>query len=175
MAGHLRVRFGSFEADLGTGDLFKDSVPLRLQEKPFQILALLLKTPGELVTREEICSKLWPDVFVQKDFCLNTAIRRLRAALETAAPSASLIETVGRRGYRLCAEVTPTPANPPAASTPANSPGPRLGVIPFDNLNGEAQYYFADDLSEQMIMQLARMYKDLNGLQSLLETFAPHS
>lgn len=60
VAGHLGVRFGSLEADLGTGDRFKDSVHLGLQEKPFQILALLLKTPGELVTREEICSKYGP-------------------------------------------------------------------------------------------------------------------
>jgi DNA-binding winged helix-turn-helix (wHTH) protein len=99
VAGDLRVRFGSFEADLRTGELFKDGVRLRLQEKPFQILALLLKTPGELVTREEICCKLWPDVFVQKDLCLNTAIRRLRAVVKTEALAESLIESVGRRGY----------------------------------------------------------------------------
>jgi TolB-like protein/tetratricopeptide (TPR) repeat protein len=167
VAGDLRVRFGSFEADLGTGELFKDGVRLRLQEKPFQILALLLKTPGQLVTRAEICSKLWPDVFVQKDLSLNTAIRRLRVVLETAAPSASLIESVGRRGYRFCAEVTPTPASPPATPTPANSAGPRLVVIPFANLNGEAQDYFADGLTEQMIVQLGRMCKNLSVVSPL--------
>ena len=162
MAGHLRVRFGSFEADLGTGDLFKDSVQLRLQEKPFQILAMLLKTPGELVTREEICSKLWPGVFVQKDFCLNTAIRRLRVVLETAAPGAELIETVGQRGYRLRTEVTQAPVNIRVSSTAAKAAGARLVVVPFANLNGETQDYFADGLTEQMIVQLGRICKDLS-------------
>jgi len=162
MACGSRVRFGSFEADLGTGELFKDGVRLRLQEKPFQILALLLKAPRQLVTREEICSRLWPGVFVQKDLSLNTAIRRLRVVLETAAPGAELIETVGQRGYRLRAEVTQAPVNIRVSSTAAKAAGARLVVVPFANLNGETQDYFADGLTEQMIVQLGRICKDLS-------------
>jgi TolB-like protein/Tfp pilus assembly protein PilF len=160
MAGDFRARFGSFEADLETAELFNNGVSLRLQEKPFQVLALLLKTPGQLVTREEICSKTWPDVFIQNDLCLNTAICRLRAVLEMADHAASMIETVGRRGYRLRAEVI-LPATPPPTDSPVSPTGSCLAVLPFANLNGEPQDYFADGLTEQMIVQLGRACKDL--------------
>jgi DNA-binding winged helix-turn-helix (wHTH) protein len=110
------VRFGSFEADLQEGKLTKAGGRVRLQEQPFRLLALLLERPGQLVTREEIQQKLWShDTFVEFDAALNTAVRKLRAALNDSADSPRFLETVPRRGYRFVAPM----AWPPAAQTVA--------------------------------------------------------
>ena len=79
-------RFGDFEFDPASGELHKDGLKVRLQEQPFQILTLLLKRPGEVVTREEVRQALWPgDTFVDFDVGLNSAIKRLRDALNDSA------------------------------------------------------------------------------------------
>ena len=108
-AGRI-VRFGSFEADFQEGKLSKAGVRIRLQEQPLQILALLLERPGQIVTREEIRQKLWSrDTFVEFDDALNTAVRKLRAALNDSADNPRFLETVPRRGYRFIAPVASTP------------------------------------------------------------------
>ncbi|MGA8622957.1 MAG: winged helix-turn-helix domain-containing protein [Candidatus Sulfotelmatobacter sp.] len=113
-AGRI-VRFGSFEADLKEGKLTKAGIRIRLQEQPFQILVLLLEHPGQLVTREEIRQKLWSrDTFVEFDDALNTAVRKLRAALNDSADNPRFLETVPRRGYRFVAPV----AWPPEPEVP---------------------------------------------------------
>lgn len=100
------VRFADFEVDLRAGELRKHSRRIRLQEQPFQILAMLLERPGDVVTREELRQKLWPgDTFVDFDHGLNNAINRLREALNDAADSPRFIETLPRRGYRFIAGV----------------------------------------------------------------------
>lgn len=100
------VRFGPFEADLHTRELRKHGLKLKVQEQPFQVLAMLLARPGELVTREEIRSRLWPqDTFVDFDHALNAAVRRLRDALNENAESPRFVETLPRRGYRFIAPV----------------------------------------------------------------------
>src|SRR6516225_9823945 len=100
------VRFGSFEADLHTRELRKHGLKLKVQEQPFQVLAMLLARPGELVTREEIRSKLWPeDTFIDFDHGLNAAVRRLRDALNDNAEAPRFVETLPRRGYRFIAPV----------------------------------------------------------------------
>jgi eukaryotic-like serine/threonine-protein kinase len=110
------VRFGSFELDLQQGKLSKSGIRIRLQEQPLQILALLLQHPGQLVTREEIRQKLWErDTFVEFDDALNTAVRKLRAALNDSADNPRFLETVPRRGYRFIAPVAPTSESQPAA------------------------------------------------------------
>ncbi len=104
-AGRI-VRFGIFEADLSAGELRKSGRRVRLQEQPFQILALLLQRPGEVVTREEVRQKLWPaDTFVDFDHSLNTAIKKVREALGDSASSPRFVETIARRGYRFLAQV----------------------------------------------------------------------
>jgi len=104
-AGRI-VRFGSFEADFGEGKLTKGGIRIRVQEQPLQILALLLEHPGQLVTREEIRQRLWScDTFVEFDDALNTAVRKLRAALNDSADNPRFLETVPRRGYRFIAPV----------------------------------------------------------------------
>jgi DNA-binding winged helix-turn-helix (wHTH) protein/tetratricopeptide (TPR) repeat protein len=104
-AGRI-VRFGSFEADFGEGKLTKGGIRIRVQDQPLQILALLLEHPGQLVTREEIRQRLWScDTFVEFDDALNTAVRKLRAALNDSADNPRFLETVPRRGYRFIAPV----------------------------------------------------------------------
>jgi len=100
------VRFSTFEVNFQTGELRQRGQKLKLQEQPFQVLAALLERPGELVTREELRSKLWPeDTFVDFDHSLNAAIKRLRDALGESAETPIFIETLARRGYRFIAPV----------------------------------------------------------------------
>ena len=100
------VRFGVFELDLSAGELRKSGVKLRLQEQPFQVLAVLLERAGEVVTREDLRQKLWPsDTFVDFDHSLNTAINKVREALGDSASNPRYVETLARRGYRFIAPV----------------------------------------------------------------------
>jgi len=105
--GNSTTRFSVFELDLRAGELRRNGSKIRLQEQPFQILVTLLEHPGEVVTREELRSKLWPaDTFVDFDHSLNAAIRRLRDALGDSADRPRFVETVARRGYRFIAPVS---------------------------------------------------------------------
>jgi len=94
-------RFGVFEADVRTEELRKEGLCLRLPGQSFQVLLLLLENPGEMVTREVLRKKLWPeDTFVDFDHGLNAAVNRLREALGDSADHPKFIETLPRRGYR---------------------------------------------------------------------------
>ena len=96
-----RVRFGAFEADLQAGELRKSGIRVRLQDQPFRVLALLLSCSGDVVTREELRAKIWPDdTFVDFDHSLNTAINKIREALGDSASHPRFVETIPRRGYR---------------------------------------------------------------------------
>jgi TolB-like protein/DNA-binding winged helix-turn-helix (wHTH) protein len=104
-----RVRFGLFEVDFRTGELFKNGRKVRLQEQPFRILKMLLEHPGELITREEMRDRLWPkDTFVDFDHGLNAAVNRLRERLGDTSGRPQYIETLPRRGYRFIAPVEPS-------------------------------------------------------------------
>jgi Tol biopolymer transport system component/DNA-binding winged helix-turn-helix (wHTH) protein len=99
-------RFGLYEADLAAARLTKQGIPIKLQEQPFRILALLLERAGEMVTREELRSLLWPEgTYVEFDGSLNTALMKLRAALNDDPDNPRFIETVPRKGYRFIAPV----------------------------------------------------------------------
>ena len=101
-----RLLFGVFELDLRAGELRKHGLRVRLQEQPFQVLAMLLERHGEVVTRGELQKKLWPaDTFVNFDHGLNKAINKIREALSDSAESPRFVETVARRGYRFLVEV----------------------------------------------------------------------
>lgn len=100
------ARFGVFEIDFETRELRKQGRKLRIQEQPFGVLVLLIEQSGNIVTREDLRSRLWPaDTFVDFDHSLNTAVNKLREALGDSASNARFIETVARRGYRFLAEV----------------------------------------------------------------------
>jgi DNA-binding winged helix-turn-helix (wHTH) protein len=95
------VRFGPYELDLRSAELRKKDRKIRLQDQPFQILVALLERPGELVLREEIRKKLWPDdTVVEFDHSINAAVKRLRDVLRESAEKPRYIETLARRGYR---------------------------------------------------------------------------
>jgi TolB-like protein/DNA-binding winged helix-turn-helix (wHTH) protein len=119
------IRFGVFEVDLHSGDLRKNGLKVRLTGQPFQVLAMLLQRPGEVVTREDLEKRLWPaDTFVDFDHSLNTAINKIREALGDDADNPRFIETLHRRGYRFIAPVDESPKQQP-------EPGPAF--------SGEAQ------------------------------------
>ena len=123
-AGRI-FRFGIYEADLATGELRRNGSLIRLQEQPFQILAMLLERPGDLVTREDLRTKLWPaDTFVDFDHSLNTAVNKIREALGDSASNPRFVQTVARRGYRFIAPVhanDKSPAELRGGSTPSGS------------------------------------------------------
>ena len=100
-----RLRFGIFEADPQLGELTKHGKRLPLQEQPFRLLAMLLERPGELVSRDELRAKIWPQTIVDFDHGLNKAISKIRDALGDSAENPRFIETVARRGYRFLADV----------------------------------------------------------------------
>jgi len=101
------ARFGAFEVDLRAAELRKHGIRLKLQEQPFQILSFLIERQGDVVTREELRHRLWPDhTFVDFDRSLNKAMTKLRSALGDSAESPRYIETLYRRGYRLLVPVT---------------------------------------------------------------------
>src|SRR5713226_5893703 len=100
------LRFGIFEVDLRSSELRKKGVRIKLRDQPFQVLKLLLQRSGELVTREELQSQIWPeDTFVDFDNGLNTSINKLREALGDSADNPRFIETLPRRGYRFITPV----------------------------------------------------------------------
>src|SRR5215469_18256409 len=99
------VRFGDFEVDLRSGELRKAGVKLKFGGQPFQVLSILLEQPGEVVTREELQKRLWPDTFVDVDHNLNTAINKIREVLGDSAESPRFVETLPRRGYRFIGEL----------------------------------------------------------------------
>ena len=114
------LRFGDFEADLRSGELRKAGVKLKFGGQPFQVLSILLEQPGEVVTREELQKRLWPDTFVDVDHNLNTAINKIREVLGDSAERPRYVETLPRRGYRFIGELEPPvqPAVPVVSAEP---------------------------------------------------------
>jgi TolB-like protein/Flp pilus assembly protein TadD len=147
-SGSQVIRFSTFELDLRAGELRKQGARIKLQEQPLRILEMLLAHPGQLVTREELRSTLWPsDTFVDFDHGLNKAIAKLREALGDSAESPRFVETIPRRGYRMI-------------STPSKASGrvESLAVLPLEDLaHDPAQEYFADGLTEALITSLAKI------------------
>jgi TolB-like protein/Flp pilus assembly protein TadD len=167
------LRFGTFELDVRSRELRNveqrrpgvpgDSACVRLQEQPLEILRLLLQRPGDVVTRDELRQRLWPDgTFVDFEHSLNAAIKRLRAALGDDADKPTFIETVPRRGYRFIGRV---PSQGDAGAAGPASPRVRLVVLPFSNLSDDSsQEYFSDGLTEELIAQLGPLCRGQVGI-----------
>jgi TolB-like protein/DNA-binding winged helix-turn-helix (wHTH) protein/tetratricopeptide (TPR) repeat protein len=119
-------RFGAFELDALAGELRRRGLRVRLRGRPIEILRALLERPGELVTRDELRARLWTaDTFVDFDHGLNSAVNKLREALDDTAENPRFIETVPRRGYRWIGPVEPvaaTPVEPRSAATAIAEP-----------------------------------------------------
>src|SRR5262245_49578949 len=137
-------RFATFELDCRSRELREGTRRVRLQDQPFEILRLMLEHPGDVVTRDQLRQRLWPDgTFVDFEHSLNAAIKRLRAALGDDADHPRFVETVPRRGYRFIAALA-------VPDVVADGPVPklRLAVLPFSNLSDDsAQEYFSDGLT----------------------------
>jgi TolB-like protein/Tfp pilus assembly protein PilF len=143
------TRFGEFELAEPAGELRRQGTRVPLQEKPLRILAALLDAPGELITREQLRSELWPaGTFVDFEHGLNAAMGRLRAALGDTAETPRFIQTIPRRGYRFVAPVEVVHA--------AASARRAVAVLPFRNLAGDAAGdWLCDGLTEDLITTLS--------------------
>ena len=206
------VRFGPYEVDLRSGELRKSGVRIKLQQQPFKLLEILLEQPGQVVSREDLRARIWPEEsFGNFDQAVNIAVAKLRVALSDSADSPRYIETIPRRGYRFIGQVavpavdlahvaanpaspagnSPEPAgeklkpssrrvlaailtvcvclvavlayvlwrwriHPDATGTP-ESPIRSLAVLPLENLSGDAQDYFADGMTDELITDLAQI------------------
>lgn len=126
-------RFGAFEVDLWTGELRKDGTRLKVQEQPLKVLAMLLARPGELVTRVQLRQGLWSDdTFVDFEHGLNTAVNRLRAALNDSAENPRFVETVGSRGYRFIAPFSVDSSGQTQSAPEASIPSSHVYIAPSD-------------------------------------------
>ncbi|HKS75717.1 MAG TPA: winged helix-turn-helix domain-containing protein [Terriglobales bacterium] len=119
------VRFGIYEIALNSGELRKAGVRIKVQQQPLRLLEILLEHPGELVTREELRSRIWPnESFGDFDQAVNVAVAKLRTALGDCADNPRFVETLPRRGYRFIAQVSVANQNQPQPSADANSSVP---------------------------------------------------
>jgi TolB-like protein len=161
-----RVRFGAFELNLQSGELFKRGRKIRLQAQALLILTSFLERPGEVLTREELRQRLWPsDVFVDFEVGLNAAINRLRNVLDDSPKKPHFIETLPRRGYRFIAPLERGGKEriPPHIGS--------LAVLPLENLTGDvAEEYFADGMTDALITRLAQ----IGALRVISRTSAMH-
>jgi TolB-like protein len=164
------VRFECYELDLGSGELYKHGVRVRLRDKSVVLLSALVEHPGKLVTRDDLCRRLWhDDVFVDFDNNLNTVLGRLREALNDSAEHPRFIETLPKRGYRFIAEVLPV-ASPSEDVVPRRA---RLLVLPFLNLSGDpGEEYFCDEITDEVITAIAAL--SAKNLGVIARTTAMH-
>src|ERR1700674_3317715 len=129
------VRFGTYEVSLRSGEVRKAGLRIRVQQQPMKLLEILLERPGEVVTREELRSRVWPsESFGDFDQALNIAIGKLRSALGDSAESPRFIETLPKRGYRFIADVSvvdthPRRQEPVAGDLPATDLGHKIQGI----------------------------------------------
>jgi Tol biopolymer transport system component/DNA-binding winged helix-turn-helix (wHTH) protein len=123
------IRFATFELDLKAAELRKGGVKLKLTGQPFQILAILLENPGQLVTREELQKRLWPDTFVDVEHNLNAAINKIREVLSDSAENPRFVETLPRRGYRFIAPTNGVVSAPTSAEPQEAPPRSRLRTL----------------------------------------------
>ena len=166
-----KIRFGAFELDRSTAELYKHGSKLKLRGQPIAVLALLLERPGELVTREELRKHLWSeDTFVDFENSLNTHIKKLRQLFDDDAETPCYIETLPRRGYRFIAQVETVPnggigiEKPPSEGSTESEAAPRrkpgrwtypLVVLAAVALIGGLVYLVAG----RRIAQIIRLYQ----------------
>ena len=154
------IRFGTFELNVGNGELRKRGLRIALQEQPLRILIALLEQPGDVVGREALCQRLWPHgTFVDFEHSLNAAVRRLRVALGDEADVPRFVETVHKRGYRFLVISPSAQAEDgnqgrvaPATIAHIMRKRARLAVLPFGPSDG-----FTDGLTEEAMTQLAQV------------------
>jgi DNA-binding winged helix-turn-helix (wHTH) protein/tetratricopeptide (TPR) repeat protein len=145
------LRFGAFEVDVRAGELRKHGSRIRLQRQPFQVLSILLEHPGDVVLRDQLRQRLWPnDIFVDFDHSLNRSINKLRVALGDSLESPRFIETLPGRGYRFLARVEGGVGGTQAQPR-------RIAVLAIENSTGNPENdYLADGVTGALIESLGR-------------------
>jgi TolB-like protein len=152
-AGGKTIRFQEYEVDVSAGQLRRQGRKVRLRDQSFKVLVLLLEHAGEVVTREELRRRLWPeDIFVDFDNNLNSAVTKLRAALHDSVVRPRFIETLPKRGYRFIGSISESAQDPKKEANHKS----KIVVLPFLNLSGDpSQEYLADGITEEIISDLA--------------------
>ena len=153
------LRFGTYEVDPNSGELRKAGVRIKVQQQPLKLLEVLLEHPGEVVTREELRTRIWPnETFGEFDQAVNVSIAKLRSDLSDSADNPRYIETLPRRGYRFVAPVAVIPAEvedsepPPGASALSSADsalaagGEVIGVIPQQLVDREVAHQGLSEL-----------------------------
>jgi len=153
-----RIHLGQFVLDVSRYELTRAGKSVRMERIPMDLLILLVREGGRLVSREEIIERLWgKDLYFDTDNSINTAIRKIRRALGEDPEKPQFIETVLGKGYRFKGRMA---GGPKITPPPIDTEGPRimLVVLPFENLSGDpGQEYFSDGLTEETITQLGKM------------------
>ncbi len=154
----LQILPGGIELDRRAGEIRKEGLKISLPEQLFRLLVLLMDHTGEVVTREEIRNNLWSDSFVNFDDSINSAIKRLRQCLDDSAENPRFIETLPGYGYRFTLPVEHITSLPNVHAGAAEVVEPRVAVLPFENLSGDAaDEYLVDGLTDALITALAKV------------------
>jgi DNA-binding winged helix-turn-helix (wHTH) protein len=180
------VRFNSYEVNLRAGELYREGRKIRLQVQPFHVLAMLLEHPGQVVARKDLQKRLWPeDTFVDFDHSLNTAIKKLRQALNDDKKKPRFIETLPKRGYRFIGAVElpampSLPASQQEMDIPASSPS--VGYVAKLSTHDNAAYALVagdeetaaekekldaanDDLGTSLLIAAQKLFLVANGTE----------
>src|SRR5258708_7990193 len=160
-----KVHLGQFVLDVGRNEVTRAGKPVRRERIPMDLLILLVREGGRLVSREEIIERLWgKDIYFDTDTSINTAIRKIRGSLGEDPEKPQYIESVLGKGYRFKCRIA---GGPKITPPPIDTEGPRimLVVLPFENLSGDpGQEYFSDGLTEETITQLGKMSPNRLGV-----------
>src|SRR5215813_5439526 len=156
-----RIQFGKFVLDLDRYELTGAGAAIHLERIPMDLLILLVRENGKLISREQIIGQLWgKELHFDTDNSINTAVRKIRQALGDDSGKPQYIETVLGKGYRFKGRVVPV-----SVQTEAEQSRIMLAVLPFENLSGDAaQEYLSDGLTEETIMRLGQMSPHRLGL-----------
>jgi DNA-binding winged helix-turn-helix (wHTH) protein len=159
-----RVQFGQFVLDMSRYELTRAGKPVRMERIPMDLLILLVRKNGRLISREEIIERLWgKGVYFDTDNSINTAVRKIRHALGDNSGNPQYVETVLGKGYRFKGRTVVFPVVE-AAETEAQRSRIMLAILPFENLSGDpGQEYFSDGLTEETIMRLGRLSPRSHG------------
>jgi TolB-like protein len=161
MSGSI-LRFDEFELDPGDFRLRCSGETVHLQKVPLEILLLLAEREGRLVTREEIVERIWgKDVFLDVDSAVSTAVRKIRLALGDDSAEPKYIETIPGKGYRFMSQTQSTGEEIRTGDRDPVLIRPSIAVLPLEDLSDDAQDYFSEGMTEEILTQLARLHPRL--------------